>query len=544
MRCDLDPRGRIALPVQWRTDVRSVRIDGVHRTLLTWALRRFGPRYPRLAIAALFQVAFLVVAGGVWLLDLYVNLDRGQLWLIFAVAEVAVLIENTLAIAVVWRMLRPAEPWLHGDRSAQAAAQAWRALAGVPLAFVRWGRAVPFVLNVVPIAAFLTVELDAPFWPSFFILAAGCSVVLLYGVFLRFFGLELVLRPVLEQVSCDLPDGPGVASISVPLKWKLLIALPAINIVSGVTVVGIASPQDAGLGQLGLGVLITIGVAFTVSLELSLLLLRSILQPIQDLQHGTARVAQGDFSVRVPVLGSDETGRLAGSFNQMVSGLEERERLREAFGAFVDPDVAERVLNEGTSLEGQEVEVTILFLDIRGFTGFTEREGPREAVARLNELYELIVPVLVRHGGNANKFVGDGLLGVFGAPERLTDHADRAVAAALDIARCVREHYGERLRIGIGLNSGNVVAGTIGGGGRVEFTVIGDVVNTAARVEEATRLTGDDVLLTEATRSRLHGDHGGFVARGEAALKGKKTRVALHAPVVAAAASQSALRAS
>jgi class 3 adenylate cyclase len=223
----------------------------------------------------------------------------------------------------------------------------------------------------------------------------------------------------------------------------------------------------------------------------------------------------------------------------MVSGLAERERLREAFGAFVDPDVAERVLNEGTSLEGQEVEVTILFLDIRGFTGFAEREGPREAVARLNELYELIVPVLVRHGGNANKFVGDGLLGVFGAPERLADHADRAVAAALDIAACVREHYGDRLRIGIGLNSGSVVAGTIGGGGRVEFTVIGDVVNTAARVEEATRLTGDDVLLTEATLARLQDEHGGFVARGEAALKGKKTRVALHAPLAAAAASRS-----
>jgi adenylate cyclase len=515
----------------------------VQRTLLNWAFRRFGPRYPRLVIALLFQVAHLVVAGGVWLLDLYVELDRAQFWTIFAVAEIAVLIENTMAIGVVWRMLRPADPWLQGDRSAGAAAQAWRALAGVPLAFVRWGRAVPFVVNVVPIAAFLTAQLDAPFWPSFFILAAGCSVVLLYGVFLRFFGLELVLRPVLEEVSCDLPDGPGVESISVPLKWKLLIALPAINIVSGVTVVGFASPQDAGLDQLGFGVMVTIAVAFTVSLELSLLLLRSILQPIQDLQHGTARVAQGDFSVRVPVLGSDETGRLAGSFNQMVAGLEERERLREAFGAFVDPDVAERVLNEGTSLEGEEVEVTILFLDIRGFTGFAEREGPREAVARLNELYELIVPVLVRHGGNANKFVGDGLLGVFGAPEKLPHHADRAVAAALDIAACVREHYGERLRIGIGLNSGNVVAGTIGGGGRVEFTVIGDVVNTAARVEEATRLTGDDVLLTEATRSRLHDDHGGFVARGEAALKGKKTRVALHAPLATAAASHSALRA-
>jgi adenylate cyclase len=380
------------------------------------------------------------------------------------------------------------------------------------------------------------------FWPSFFILAAGCAVVVLYGVFLRFFGLELALRPVLEEVSADLPRGPGVARVSLPLKWKLLVALPAINIVSGVTVVGLASPKDAGLDQLGLGVLVAIGVAFTISLELSLLLLRSVVQPIQHIQRGTARLAQGDFSARVPVLGTDETGRLAGSFNRMASGLGERERLREAFGAFVDPDVAERVLAEGTSLEGEEVEVTILFLDIRGFTGFAEREGPRQAVARLNELYELIVPVLTAHGGNANKFVGDGLLGVFGAPERLPDHADRAVAAALEIATSVRERYGDELRIGIGLNSGSVVAGTIGGGGRVEFTVIGDTVNTAARVEEVTRLTGDDVLLTEATQSRLVDEHGGFVPRGEAELKGKNMRVALHAPLAAATSSSVKLR--
>jgi class 3 adenylate cyclase len=522
---------------------RSVRQDRwVQRAMLSWAFDRFGPRYPRLIIALQFQVAHLVVAGGVFLLDLYVHLDQGQFWRILAVAELAVLIENALAMAVVFRLLRPADPWLNGDRSPRAALKAWRALAGTPLAFVRWGRAAPVLFNVVPIAAFLTVELDAPFWPSFFILAAGASVVLLYGVFLRFFGLELVLRPVLEEVSRDLPDGPGVAGVSVPLKWKLLIALPAINIVSGVTVVGFASPQDAGLDQLGVGVLVTIGVAFTISLELSLLLLRSILQPIEDLQRGTADVARGDFSVRVPVLGTDETGRLAGSFNTMVSGLEERERLREAFGAFVDPDVAERVLAEGTVLEGQEADVTILFLDIRGFTAFAERAGPREAVARLNDLYELIVPVLGRHGGHANKFIGDGLLGVFGAPERLADHADRAVAAALDIVACCRERYGERLRIGIGLNSGTVVAGTIGGGGRVEFTVIGDAVNTAARVEEATRITGDDILLTEATRERLQRDHGGFVGRGDAELKGKTERVRLHAPLAAGASSAPAVR--
>jgi class 3 adenylate cyclase len=510
----------------------------VQRRLLTWIFHRFGPRYPRLIVALQFQVAHLVVAGGVWLLDLYVDLSRAQFWRILLVTQAAVLVENTLALKVVFRLLRPADAWLRGDRSPAATLSAWQTLAGLPVAFMRWGRAIPFVVNVAPIAAFLAWELGTDVG-GFLVLAAGSSVVLLYGVFLRFFGMELVLRPVLEAASSDLPDGASLGRVSVPLKWKLLLALPAINIVSGVAVVGFAAPGHAGLHQLGVGVLVTIGVSFTISLELSVLLLRSILEPIHDLQRGTARVARGDYSVRVPVLGTDETGALAGSFNQMVAGLEERERLREAFGAFVDPEVAERVMAEGTVLEGEEVEVSVLFLDIRGFTAFAERVGPREAVARLNELYELIVPVLMRHGGHANKFVGDGLLGGFGAPDRLPDHADRALAAALDIVACVRERYGERLRIGVGVNSGPVVAGTIGGGGRVEFTVIGDVVNTAARVEEATRATGDEVLVTEATRVLLREDHGGFVGRGEAELKGKAARVRLHAPLAAAAVDSS-----
>jgi class 3 adenylate cyclase len=275
-----------------------------------------------------------------------------------------------------------------------------------------------------------------------------------------------------------------------------------------------------------------VGVAFTISLGLTMLLTRSVLDQIHALRRATGVVAEGDLEARVPVLTTDETGDLAASFNAMVSGLAERERLREAFGAFVDPQVVERVLSEGsTDLEGEEVEVSVLFVDIRGFTTLAERAGAHEVVQRLNDFYGRVVPVLERHGGHANKFVGDGLLGVFGAPKRLSDHADRAMLAALDIVREVRDAYGDALRIGIGVNSGPVLAGTIGGGGHVEFTVIGDVVNTAARVEELTRLTGDDVLVTEATRGKLTLPFGGFAERPRMALKGKSERVRLYAPL-------------
>jgi class 3 adenylate cyclase len=193
------------------------------------------------------------------------------------------------------------------------------------------------------------------------------------------------------------------------------------------------------------------------------------------------------------------------------------------------------VLEEGTVIDGEEAEVTVLFVDIREFTAFAERASAAEVVSELNAFYERVVPVLIRHGGHANKFVGDGLLGLFGAPERLPDHADRGVAAALDIARVVRRAYGGRLRIGIGVNSGPVVAGTIGGGGRVEFTVIGDTVNTAARVEAITRETDDTVLITEATRCLLHRDHGGFAERGTIPLRGRSEPVKVHVALAAAA---------
>jgi class 3 adenylate cyclase len=343
------------------------------------------------------------------------------------------------------------------------------------------------------------------------------------------------MRPVLADVSRDLPDGAELGERSVPLRVKLLVALPVINVVTGVVVAGLAA-DDPSLRALGIGVLAAIGVAFTISFELSALLSRSLLQPLQDLREGTERVTAGDLRVRVPVLGTDETGRLAESFNQMVAGLEERERLHEAFGAFVDPQLAERVLQEGTVLEGEEVEVTVLFVDIREFTAFAERASAAEVVTELNRFYELVVPVLVRHGGHANKFIGDGLLAVFGAPDELPDHADRGVAAALEIAEAVRGVYGGRLRIGIGVNSGPVVAGTIGGGGHVEFTVIGDTVNTAARVEAITRETDDAVLVTEATCSLLHADHGGFAERGTVALRGRSEPVRVHAALAAACA--------
>jgi adenylate cyclase len=502
------------------------------RVPLEHAYARLGARYPRAVLAFVYPVSFFVVAGGVLLLNLYVDVPLHTFWRLLAVSEVLVAFEITAALWLAYRLIRPADPWLRGERTPETAVAAWCALAGLQVDLLRFGRGIPVLLNTIPISIYITVELGGTFL-SFLAIAAGAAVVLAYGVFLRFFVTELSMRPVLADVSLDLPDGADLGQLSVPLRGKLLVALPVINVITGVVVAGLAS-EHPSLRALGVGVLVALGVSFTISFELSALLADSLLAPIQDLRRGTERVIAGDLRVRVPVLGTDETGRLAGSFNQMVAGLEERERLREAFGAFVDPQLAERVIEEGTVLEGEEAEVTVLFVDIREFTAFAERASAAEVVTELNAFYERVVPVLVRHGGHANKFVGDGLLGVFGAPEHLADHADRGVAAALEIAAVVRRAYRGRLRIGIGVNSGPVVAGTIGGGGRVEFTVIGDTVNTAARVEAITRETDDTILITEATRGLLRGDHGGFAERGTVALRGRSEPVKVHVALAAA----------
>ncbi len=165
----------------------------------------------------------------------------------------------------------------------------------------------------------------------------------------------------------------------------------------------------------------------------------------------------------------------------------------------MDPEVAERVIEEGELIEGQEREVTVMILDIWDFTEFAQRSSARETVAFLNDMFGIVVPCVAQHGGHANKFLGDGLLAVFGAPDRLEDHADRALAAAGDIAEKLAERFGDEIRFGVGVNSGPVVVGSVGGGGRLEFAVIGDPVNIAARVENLTRETGDE-------RARDRGD--------------------------------------
>lgn len=169
-----------------------------------------------------------------------------------------------------------------------------------------------------------------------------------------------------------------------------------------------------------------------------------------------------------------------------------------------------------------------MFVDIVGFTARAELLHASETVSLLNEFFGLVIPVIQEHGGHANKLLGDGLMAVFGAPVALPTHADNALAAAHEIQRSLGSRYGTGLRAGIGLNSGPVVVGTTGGGTKLDFTVIGDAVNVAQRVETLTRETGDDILLTDATRLVL-GNGAALLARGVTQVKGRNEPVSIYA---------------
>jgi adenylate cyclase len=266
---------------------------------------------------------------------------------------------------------------------------------------------------------------------------------------------------------------------------------------------------------LGFGLPITVGATVSPSLG-----------PIRDLAQGTERVASGNYGQRLPVVQDDDLGALAASFNRMQAGLTERQRLQAAFGTYVDPTLAARLLEQGDDVfTGERREVTVMFVDVRDFTPYAEANTAEDTVARLNALFEIVVPAVVDAGGHVNKFLGDGALAVFGAPNDLANHADAAVTAALLIHRLVAERFAGELRIGVGINTGVVIAGTIGGAGKLEFTLIGDTVNVAARVEQLTKTTGDAILLTQQCVDALASRPPGLIDRGFHVLKGKSAPV-------------------
>ena len=499
--------------------------------LATWLDERYerlGLEYRRRALFGALYGGIVVGIVGAALTLLYApTLTFTDLLIITAISICIYIADGTLGLRPLRAAIAPAERWAR-DRDEESARRAWDALADLPFALMRQRRTYPVILLLIVVWDIVGVRRLDLSTSSSLLFLPGSILVYAYWLALRFFAFEQLLHGPLAEIGRSLPDGGGVDEPRVTLAQRLLVAVPAITVIAGTTVAGVVGNHS--LETISLGVGASILVAGTIAAALVVLLADSIAGPVSELRVAAERVGQGDLDVQVPVVSVDETGALARSFNAMVEGLRERERIRETFGTYVDREVAEHILREGTALEGEEVEITALFLDIRNFTGYAERSPAPEVVGTLNRLFERIVPLIHECGGHVDKFVGDGLLAVFGAPRRSDDHADAALTAALKIAAAVEDEFGSALSVGIGLNSGTVVAGNVGGAGRLEFSVIGDAVNVAARVESATRQTGDIVLVSDYTRRLLRNGEVKLEPRAAVPLKGKSEEIALFAP--------------
>ncbi len=335
----------------------------------------------------------------------------------------------------------------------------------------------------------------------------------------------------------------------IPIVVRLLAAFVVVSLLPIGTLAGLAlwesreassaeteeahAEEDAG-GERLAGVpvaAIELGVAgasLMVSVAVALAIARTLVRPLRELEHTIARVDHGNLRARAPVSGNDELGHVASAFNRMVEGLEREAVIRDLFGQYVTPELAEAAIENRGRLDGQLVTSTVLFADIRDFTGISESLPASELITMLNRYFDRMARVIVDAGGLVNKFGGDSLLAVFGSPlNPADDHARRAVEAALALADALtdfnreqREAFLPEIMIGIGVASGDVVAGNVGSRTKLEYTVIGDAVNVAARLQMLTKELGETILLSAET-ARLAGHTERFEPIGDVEVRGK-----------------------
>src|SRR5205085_12260343 len=233
--------------------------------------------------------------------------------------------------------------------------------------------------------------------------------------------------------------------------------------------------------------------------------------------------ARSAFVLSCGVLAGAVGVQLRRQFEASISAATARDRITNLFGQHVSPQVVERLITEGTGTQSDIRRVAVMFVDFRSFTAGARERSPQEVVDRLDNAFAILVDILDRHGGIVNKFLGDGFLALFVAPLAAEDAAHRAVAAAREMLEAnerINKATSWPLRIGIGIHVGEVVAGNIGSPRRKEYTVIGDTVNFAARVEALNKEFNSQFLISQAVLDELGDEAKDAVALGEVPIRG------------------------
>ncbi len=327
-----------------------------------------------------------------------------------------------------------------------------------------------------------------------FIVAIASAIGAMVTCALSYMQAEKVLRPITVAAMANNPEDAIAPSVTtrITVFWVISVVAPMAVIIGLIVLhrLGIFEGDSTGLERPILWMAIS-ALAFSVIAIVRVV--AAINDPIKQLRQAQAKVSEGDLNVAVKIYDGSDLGLLQAGFNDMVADLRERQQLRNLFGRYVGEDVARRAIEQGTELGGEERYVGVLFVDIVGSTRLAVNRPPREVVELLNQFFRVVVAVVGRHGGFVNKFQGDAALAIFGAPLDLDDFAGRALAAAREL-RTELEALGDT-DIGIGVSAGKAIAGHIGAEQRLEYTVIGDPVNEAARLtelakDEPTRVLG------------------------------------------------------
>jgi class 3 adenylate cyclase len=283
------------------------------------------------------------------------------------------------------------------------------------------------------------------------------------------------------------------------------------------------APVRALRGQFAVAAL----VAGLVSLIVAALLARSVTRPLAGVLDAVQKIRGGDLTARTSVDGHDEIGRLGVAVNEMAQGLQDRDRIKEIFGRYVTTQVSQELLSKEITLGGERRRVTLLFSDIRNFTSMSEAMTPEENITFLNEYFSEMVDAVFEQHGVLDKFMGDGMLVSFGTLDDTAEHERRAVMTALRMKARLGKINAERaihdtppIAIGIGIHTDEVIVGNIGSRKRLEYTVIGDGVNTCSRVEGLNKEFGTTILITQNTYDVVR-EHFECRPMPEAPLKGK-----------------------
>jgi len=282
-------------------------------------------------------------------------------------------------------------------------------------------------------------------------------------------------------------------------------------------------------------ILALLGLA--ISALVGIWIARGVSKPVLQLAEGARKIGQGDYQYRVNVNQPDEMGLLASSFNHMSAGLAERDQVRDLLGKVVSPAVAAELLRKDVTLGGEEREVTVLFSDVRSFTTMCEALAPQEVLGILNRYFTRMSAMVEAHGGVVDKYVGDAIMALFGAPLANPDDADRAMKTALDMCEALDELNSQwqvrgrpAINVGIGINTDVVIAGNMGSQARLNYTVIGDGVNLASRLEGLTKTPeyATRIIISSTTLAKAKGR---YQTRrlGEVAVKGKQKPTEIYA---------------